>query len=107
MTSLTVFWTGVAARRRLLSEPNRRPWLAVVRGVAGVALLARARVRDVESTTLPLCAGNRSSLPPDTRDERTETGEGCGADIQNATGVKPTMVPVRPLKPPKPNPEVH
>jgi hypothetical protein len=27
-------------------------------------------------------------------------------DIQNATGVKPTMVPVRPLKPsPQPNPE--
>ncbi len=32
----------------------------------------------------------------------------AAADIENATGVKPTMVPVRPLKPPqppKPNPE--
>jgi RHS repeat-associated protein len=32
----------------------------------------------------------------------------AAADIQNATGVKPTMVPVRPVKPPqppKPNPE--
>ena len=29
----------------------------------------------------------------------------AAADIENATGVKPTMVPVRPLTPPKPDPE--
>jgi hypothetical protein len=57
---------------------------------------AAGNITDVTQVYRPTPAGNIPKREVD-----------AARDIENATGVKPTMVPVRPVTPPKPNSEVE